>query len=474
MDKKRRTELIQISLFFITLATTTMAGAEWIFARSLFFGENRINQSELLQGLTFSIPFLTILTVHEFGHYFMAQYHKIRVTLPYYLPLWFGFIGAPSIGTMGAFIRIKDPIDSRKKYFDVGIAGPLAGFVVAFFVLIYAFSNLPEPEYVYNVHPDYAQFGTEYADHVYTYEYNVARHFESYQYYRQQDSLSYLGENNNIQAWSYLEFQPYPSYESYAIGSNLLFEFFKDWLVDDPDRIPNEFEIMHYPIIFAGYLALFFTALNLLPIGQLDGGHILYGLVGYTNHKKISQILFIGFLYYAGLGMVNPFNLSSMMLTEVIYFGFLYFCFYKFTPNKRDRIMYALAIFTLQLATMFVFPTMEGYPGWLLFAFLLGRVLGIYHPPVPIDTPLDFKRRVLGWLSLAIFVISFSPRPFIIRSVQRNEVKSETPNFLSEINPSPYETLMAIPNSLPRASSEAMNSGEEIKVLVASPSGSKN
>lgn len=473
-NKERKTRLTQVLLFFITIVTTTFAGAEWMYGKYLFLGENSLTQEDFLNGFSFSIPFLLILTFHEFGHYFMAQYHKVKVTLPFYLPLWFGFIGAPSLGTMGAFIKIQDQIASRKKYFDIGIAGPLAGFVVAFFVIFYGFTNLPEPEYVYNVHPDYEQFGLSYDEYVYDYDYYVIRHKNSYDVWRAQDSLSHLIEGKNISDWDYPEFTPWEQYESYHIGTNLMFEGMKLWLVDDYDRFPNGYELMHYPFVFAGFLALFFTALNLLPIGQLDGGHILYGLVGYKNHRVVSQFLFMAFLYWAGLGLINPFELSSTLLSEIVYLGFLYLCFYRFSESNKDRLMYGLIVFSLQMATVMLFPKIEGYAGWLLFALILGRFFGIYHPPVPIDHPLDNKRKVLGWISLIVFIISFSPKPLEVKVIQSNESKSDTPIFLSDTKPSPNLTRMDMPSSLPLASSKAINSGEEIKVFEASPSGSKN
>ena len=116
----------------------------------------------------YSIPFLTILTVHEFGHYLTAKYHNVKVTLPFYIPLWLGFIPLPfTIGTAGAFIRIKEMIHSRKQYFDIGIAGPLAGFVVAVLVLTYGFTHLPPPEYIFEIHPEYKEYGLNYEDYVY-------------------------------------------------------------------------------------------------------------------------------------------------------------------------------------------------------------------------------------------------------------------------------------------------------------------
>ncbi|PIB34870.1 hypothetical protein BFP72_05355 [Reichenbachiella sp. 5M10] len=432
--KTNKQVLIQIGLFVTTLITTTISGAEWTSGKSLLYGEDTVGWSDFFTGLTFSIPFLLILTVHEFGHYFMAQYHKVKVTLPYYIPLWLGFLGGPSIGTMGAFIKIKDRVDSRKKYFDIGVAGPLAGFVIALLVLFYGFTHLPDLDYLYEIHPDYAQWGADYPSHAYT-----------------DRDLSVM-----------------------VLGPNLLFSFFEHFVVSDPTLLPHSYEMIHYPYLFAGYLALFFTALNLLPIGQLDGGHILYGLIGPKNHRIFSQVFFLALMYYAGLGLMTPYDISPWMLDELLYLGFLYFCLYRFTEHRTERIMYALGVFSLQLATVYFFPRVEGYSGWLVFSFVLGRFLGIYHPPVLLDRPLDAKRIFLGWISIGVFILCFSPKPFDIIEIQSNDNKSETPSALSVTNPSPYLQRIDIPNSRPLASSSSMNSGEEINVLLSSPPGVKN
>ena len=117
--------LRHLGLFILTFILTTISGAEWMYGKWLLFGEEVLSLQNILNGLHYSIPFLLILTVHEFGHYFAAKYHDIKVTLPFYIPFWLGFIpGMPSFGTMGAVIRIKETIHSRRNYFDVGVAGP--------------------------------------------------------------------------------------------------------------------------------------------------------------------------------------------------------------------------------------------------------------------------------------------------------------------------------------------------------------
>src|SRR5882724_1978649 len=143
MSPKVKSILIHSSLFVVTFITTTMAGAEWSFGKSVFMPS--YSWSDFASGLPYSICFLTILTCHEFGHYFTAIYYRVKTSLPYYIPLPpFGLLG-----TLGALIRIKQPIHTNKQQFDIGIAGPLAGLVVALGFLIYGFMTLPPAEYVF-------------------------------------------------------------------------------------------------------------------------------------------------------------------------------------------------------------------------------------------------------------------------------------------------------------------------------------
>ncbi len=367
MLKKNKQLIIQISLFLLTIFTTTMAGLEWL-GRSVWMED--FQWSEFSDGFAFSFPFLLILTVHEFGHYFTAQYYKVKVTLPYYIPMWLPGLTF-SIGTMGAFIKIKDHIQSRKEYFDIGIAGPLAGFVVAVLVLYIGFTTLPPPEYIFEIHPEYEQWGLDYPDHAYE-------------------------DNEGI---------------SFQIGPTIMFWLFENY-VADPTRVPNANEVSHYPMLFAGYLALFFTALNLLPIGQLDGGHILYGLMGAKWHRRIASTLFVVFVTYAGIGIINPHDLDTLTIYHLGYPLVLYYSFYSMTPNRRVRVVYLTVVVVVQLSISLFFPNIKGYSGWLVFAFLIGRFLGVHHPPVIDDRPLSTGRKVLGWLALVVFVLCFSPSPF--------------------------------------------------------------
>src|SRR6185437_3170279 len=209
------------------------------------------------------------------------------------------------------------------------------------------------------------------------------------------------------------------------MGKNLLFLFFENCVVKDKSLIPNKYEIFHYPFLLAGYLALFFTALNLIPIGQLDGGHILYGLLGYKNHTRISTVLFVLFVFFAGIGsfknnlIVNAFSsMEHMLMFSLAYIYFLYIIFSRLTDSFITNLLVAVAVFSVQFFIEYLFPEVQGFSGWFVFAFLIGRFLGIKHPPAIIEQPLDLKRKIIGWLSLVIFVVSFTPQLFQIEVIK--------------------------------------------------------
>jgi len=382
MSNSRRA-VIQAVLFLVTVITTTLAGAENTFGKSLFAYDQQgmvyispnFTWADFLSGFQFSLPFLLILTVHEFGHYFTAIYHKVKTTLPYYIPLpSLPYITPFTIGTLGAVIRLQQRVASKKQNFDIGIAGPLAGFVMALIVLFYGFTHLPEPEYIFKIHPGYKAYGLNYAEKVY---------------------------------------QPTDTpIMDIVVGTNPIFLFFEKY-VADPARMPNPHEMIHYPILFAGYLALFFTFLNLLPIGQLDGGHVVYGLFGYKKHRIIATVFFVAFTFYAGLGVLNPTDFPNESLISAVPIGIflLYVAFLGFGLSRRDTLMYALLMFAVLFALARLMPDWKGYSGFLPFAFLLGRFVGIRHPASEIEEPLDAKRIALGWIALLVFFLCFTPAP---------------------------------------------------------------
>jgi membrane-associated protease RseP (regulator of RpoE activity) len=375
MSKENRTIIIQILLFVATFITTTLAGAEWTYGRTVFYGG--LTWNDFFDGMHFSVPFLLILTVHEFGHYFTALHHKVKTSLPYYIPI--PPIPLPfSIGTMGAVIRLRSKVYSKKQNFDIGIAGPLAGFVMALIVLVYGFTTLPPAEHIYKIHPQYQALGLNYADQAY---------------------------------------QPKKGLVDVTIGKNLIFLFFEQTLAD-PSRMPNPHEIMHYPYLLAGFLALVFTFLNLMPIGQLDGGHILYGLLGFKKHKMVASVFFVAFIFYAGLGfefisLTKP--ASTLIWTIPAYLLLLFSCFRGLRLQQRDTVMYVLLVFAAQITLATLNPTIQGYPGWLLFGFVIGRFLGVEHPPTEIEEPLNDNRKILGWLAIVIFILCFTPSPIMFK-----------------------------------------------------------
>ena len=111
---KPKEYLIHGTLFLLTLVTTTLAGGEWVYGKSILVsGEAALTWPYFHKSFHFSIPFIGILFVHELGHLFTSIYHKVRCTLPYFIPAWFGFLGSPSIGTFGAIIRMKGNVNIR-------------------------------------------------------------------------------------------------------------------------------------------------------------------------------------------------------------------------------------------------------------------------------------------------------------------------------------------------------------------------
>ncbi len=241
--------------------------------------------SLLLTGLPFSASLMLILLAHEMGHYLTCRYYGISASLPYFIP-------APTlIGTFGAFIRIRSPIHHRAALLDVGIAGPIAGFVLALPTLAIALTQS-----------------------------------------------------------RYMEADPEGSFV--MLGEPLIFKIFAYAMGAVP---PPGMELYLHPIGIAAWVGLLVTALNLIPVGQLDGGHIAYALFG-RYHKRISQV------------------------------------------------------FVFALLPLGVFY----WPGWFVWIVLL-TLLGTRHPPTMDDSlPLRSRHVKLGWIALAMFVLCFMPAPVSI------------------------------------------------------------
>lgn len=378
-------------LFVLTLASTTYAGAllvgrlELYLREAPFFvlGGLPVTATLLLDGLRFGGALLLFLTVHEFGHYFAARRHGIDVSLPYYIP--FPFNG---IGTFGAVIRIREPIPSPRKLFDVGAAGPLAGFVVALGLLLYALATLPPPSYLFD------QPGHE--------------------------ALKAFIEAHGRFPREMLEEPGADGTMTILIGQTPLF-----WLLSQLfPHVPPMYEMYHYPLLFAGWLGLFFTALNLLPIGQLDGGHVLYTLVGPRWHARLARGFVLLLLLSGGIGlMADPAAVLGAWggwaepLAWVGLAALLYAFLSRIFHGDHRRVAPALlALMVLTALAVVVGPaaTQYGYVGWLLFGALVVFLIRVDHPPVLYHEPLTPARRWLGYLCLLIFVLCFSIKPIYV------------------------------------------------------------
>lgn len=290
-----RTNLV---LLLLTLLTTTMAGAD--MSGAPVFLSHPSTLLNLLAGLSFSVPLMLILFSHEMGHYLTSRRYGVDASLPYFIPA-----PVPSvffIGTFGAFIRMRTPPRTRRAMFDIGAAGPWAGFVVAIAAIVIGLLKS-------QVTPlDTSQGGLQ-------------------------------------------------------LGNSIIF-----WCVS---RIvlgidPNTVNVNLDPIAFAGWIGLFVTTLNLLPVGQLDGGHVVYALFGPRWHRTISRLFTLACL----LMVVVPVASNYVFHTEIQFWG-----------------------------------------GWLLW-FTIVLFLGLGHPStIDAASPLSGNRRWAAWATIALFVGTFSPVP---------------------------------------------------------------
>lgn len=219
---------LAFGLFLLTLMTTTLAG--------LHFTDNSVTRQLLstqpqllIKGLPYALALMAILGIHELGHYFTARRYQIKASLPYFIPVPFSFF---PIGTLGAFIQQRSPVPNRKALFDVGIAGPLAGLLVTIPVLIWGLmhsSVVPIPD--------------------------------------KQEGLPFDAMNPT---------------------SSILLSLFSRLVMGGQLALGQGIDL--HPVAIAGWIGLIATALNLMPIGQLDGGHIVHAMFGQRNGAVIGQI----------------------------------------------------------------------------------------------------------------------------------------------------------------------------------------
>jgi membrane-associated protease RseP (regulator of RpoE activity) len=307
MRRPRERWWLHVALFALTVVTTTIAGAvlqgraevddTWglLGGRLAFSGDPA---SALLSGLAFSMPLMAILLAHELGHYVTARRYLLDVSPPSFLPipLWPSFIG-----TMGAFIRLRTLLSDRRQLFDVGVAGPLAGFAIALPVLLVG---------LHLSHPLPRDTGLS-------------------------GMLLMVGSGPEL----------------LRLGDSLV-TLLARWAVHG-DLGP----VLVHPLAFAGVLGMFVTMINLMPMAQLDGGHILYAAL----------------------------------------------------PRWHRRAALGFWIVVLLLGSW--------WSGWYIWA---GLVLAVSrgrldHPTVlEAGRPLPRSRRLLVWAALALFLLTFMPVPFRI------------------------------------------------------------
>ena len=311
--RRRGSLLLAITLFLITVVSTLAVGAQFALAyannQAPFSGDFNLlgfyaailsEPGLLLLGVPFSFTLLGILLAHELGHFYACRFYGIAASYPYFIP-------APTlIGTMGAFIRIRSPIVNRKALFDVGLAGPVVGFLFALPALAIAMA--------------------------------------------------------------YSKVIPAAQVESTIFFGHSLLERAFAAVCHPGVRVEN---IFLHPVGRAAWVGLFATALNLIPAGQLDGGHIVYSVAS-EKHRRISLVVATALILLGGPAMIASFGVPMPHL----------------------------------LASQ--------WPGWAFWGVLL-LALGFRHPPL-LDRwePIDAKRRVWAAIAVLIFAVCFMPVPFVI------------------------------------------------------------
>ena len=307
-EQPKRWPWVQALLLAATLITTLGSGA-LMLGRDPFATEvlsvgdvgipypSGIRWSVLWLGAPFALPFLGVLLAHEMGHYVAARVHRVRATLPYFIPFppYFSVIG-----TIGAFIRLRGPTVRRATLFDVGLAGPFASFALSLPVLAAGFA-------LSEVVPGEATLSSPFVIH-------------------------FIGQ---------------PVWLGNGVATHLMASLFA------PGSVGDGLLLLH-PLALVGWLGLFVTALNLLPLGQLDGGHVIYALSP-RRHVVAAR----GFLF------------------ALLPLGFVWW----------------------------------GWWAWALVVLALHRGR-IHHPDVIQQEPtIGSVRRILGWAVIAIFFLTFVPVP---------------------------------------------------------------
>lgn len=283
---------LALLLVLATLVTTSLVGVKMAGIDPKILPSN---PTVLLQGLPYALGLMTILGVHELGHYLTARFYKIRSTLPYFIPMPF------FLGTFGAFIQMRSPVPNRKALFDVSIAGPLAGFVATLPLIIWGLANstlVPLNDKTGLLNPDALNP-----------KYSIL--------------LAILSK--------------------IAIGSELTAKTAIDL----------------HPVAIAGFLGLIVTALNLMPVGQLDGGHIVHAMFGQRTAMLIGQIARLLLLM---LSLVQPeFFVWAIILLFIPLIDEPALNDVTDLDNKRD----ILGLLAMALLIIIILPMPQAIANWL-------------------------------------------------------------------------------------------------------------
>jgi membrane-associated protease RseP (regulator of RpoE activity) len=308
---------INVVLLGLTFFSALLTGAQYASSQpadslSGYFASLLGN---LWSGWPFALSLMTILLFHEFGHYFAGRLHRVHLTLPYFIPLPFLSL----LGTMGAVILWKEPPKNRRILLDIGLAGPLAGLVVAIPILLYGLA-------------------TSYTDQI-SIPPGQGIQLEG-------NSILYLLSKLAVFG------QLLPAPASYG-GENIIEYWLRYFFTGRPLPVGGT-DVMLNQVAWAGWAGLLLTALNLIPAGTLDGGHVLYSLGGRWA-KKLLPIILVTLLL---LGLV--------------------------------------------------------FTGWWLWAFLIFFLGRMYAEPLDQITPLNMGRKVMAVIGIIVFILIFIPVPLII------------------------------------------------------------
>ncbi len=310
--RRRRFPALNVALFLATVATTIVAGAGLAPLPQAGLSVRGVVEA----GLPFSAALVGILLCHEMGHYLLARAYRVDTTLPYFIPVPLG------VGTFGAVIRIRSPMPTRRAVLDIGAAGPIAGFAVAV------------PLYIWGLaHSEVKAIG--------------------------EAALGLSNEGSPfaiLQAWIRGEALSAGQGNLQLMGDSLATWAMQRWAVG---TLPPGSDVFVHPVAFAAWIGLLVTTLNLLPIGQLDGGHVVYAFLGQRG---------------------------AYAVTRAVSWGLLACGFF--------------------LSWTWLF--------WWIVTRLLGRFGGLRHPPALVEEPLTPGRRAVAILCLLLFAATFIPVPISV------------------------------------------------------------